>query len=419
MEKEKIIIVGAGIAGLVLAGELAGRFDITLLEARKTAGGRIQTIYSNDFPLPLEAGAEFIHGQLKYTMALLKEARIKYEATEGKMYRKQDGKWKEQDDMIEGWEELMKKMKKLEVDMTLHDFLKEYFDEEKYRELRRHATAFAEGYDVADTTKVSTKALYQEWSGAGEENFRIPAGYGALVSYLLQQNIGKGCRVIYGETVKQVRWKKNEVSVHTANSNQYTCNKLFITLPVSLLQDTSSPCSINFTPALHKHVKAASQIGFGTVIKIILLFKEPFWEKDSGFIFSDELIPTWWTQLPDTTPLLTGWAGGTQAATLANESKEGLLKMALGSLSNIFDIPIEQLERKLQSSYVANWQKNEWAAGAYSFATPQTKAARKLLNEPVDDSIYFCGEGIYDGDAPGTVEASIAHAMEMAKKLKM
>jgi monoamine oxidase len=104
MEKEKIIIVGAGIAGLVLAGELAGRFDITLLEARKTAGGRIQTIYSNDFPLPLEAGAEFIHGQLKYTMALLKEAWIKYEATEGKMYRKQDGKWKEQDDMIEGWE---------------------------------------------------------------------------------------------------------------------------------------------------------------------------------------------------------------------------------------------------------------------------------------------------------------------------
>jgi monoamine oxidase len=310
-------------------------------------------------------------------------------------------------------------MKKLEVDMTLHDFLKEYFDEEKYRELRRHATAFAEGYDVADTTKVSTKALYQEWSGAGEENFRIPTGYGALVSYLLQQNIGKGCRVIYGETVKQVRWKKNEVSVHTANSNQYTCNKLFITLPVSLLQDTSAPCSINFTPALQKHVKAASQIGFGTVIKIILLFKEPFWEKDSGFIFSDELIPTWWTQLPDTTPLLTGWAGGTQAATLANESKEGLLKMALGSLSNIFDIPIEQLERKLQSSYVANWQKNEWAAGAYSFATPQTKAARKLLNEPVDDSIYFCGEGIYNGDAPGTVEASIAHAMEMAKKLKM
>jgi monoamine oxidase len=308
-------------------------------------------------------------------------------------------------------------MRKLEVDMVFHEFLQLYFPGEKYVELRRHATAFAEGFDVADTKKVSTKALYKEWSHAEEENFRIPAGYGALVNFLLLQDLKKGCRFIYDETVNKIQWKKNEVSIETAAGKKYEFNRVFITLPISILQGGSASCFINFSPVLPAQMQAAAQIGFGPVIKIVFLFKKPFWEKDSGFIFSEEIIPTWWTQMPNTAPILTGWAGGEQAAPLSNESEKSLLGKALVSLSNIFDIPVDELKNNLQSSHVANWQNNGCAAGAYSYAMPQTKAARKLLNEPVEDTIYFCGEGIYDGDAPGTVEASIAHAIETAAKL--
>ena len=334
------------------------------------------------------------------------------------MYRSEKGKWKEQEEMIEGWDELVKKMKTLDHDISFHDFMETYFAAEKHTALRRHAIDFAQGFDLADSKKASTLALYKEWSRATEENFRIPAGYGALVNFVLQQNIAAGCRVIYNEKVKQIHWKKNSVIIQTAANKKYTGTKVFITLPVSILQGKSPPCSITFAPALLQQMEAASQIGFGEVIKIILLFKEPFWKKDSGFIFSDEIIPTWWTQLPNKVPVLTGWAGGAKAATLSDKSKKTILQRALESLSNIYEIPLEELVTNLQSSSVANWQKNGSTAGAYSYATTQTKAARKLMNEPVEDTIYFCGEAIYDGEAPGTVEASIAHALQTAKKIQ-
>jgi monoamine oxidase len=165
-------------------------------------------------------------------------------------------------------------------------------------------------------------------------------------------------------------------------------------------------------------MQAASQIGFGAVVKIMLLFKVPFWKKDSGFILSEEVIPTWWTQLPNTSHILTGWAGGMPAASLSRESKSSILAKALFSLSNIFGIPVAALENNLESFFVANWQKSARAAGAYSYATPHTGAARNLLNKGVKETVYFCGEGIYGGDSPGTVEASIAHALETAGKIK-
>lgn len=40
----------------------AGR-NICILEARERIGGRIFTIHPPDLPLPIELGAEFVHGE--------------------------------------------------------------------------------------------------------------------------------------------------------------------------------------------------------------------------------------------------------------------------------------------------------------------------------------------------------------------
>jgi monoamine oxidase len=111
MGKETVIIVGAGAAGLMAAKELSNKYDVTILEASSRLGGRIWSKPAKDSST-IEAGAEFIHGHQKQTIQLLKEAGIEYVPVEGKMYRREKGSWKEQTEMVEGWDQLLKQMKK-------------------------------------------------------------------------------------------------------------------------------------------------------------------------------------------------------------------------------------------------------------------------------------------------------------------
>ncbi|HEU4782258.1 MAG TPA: FAD-dependent oxidoreductase, partial [Ktedonobacterales bacterium] len=59
-----VVIVGAGAAGLAAASALAraGR-TVALIEARDRIGGRVYTIRPTGATLPIELGADFIHGR--------------------------------------------------------------------------------------------------------------------------------------------------------------------------------------------------------------------------------------------------------------------------------------------------------------------------------------------------------------------
>src|SRR5258707_13317300 len=70
-----VIVVGAGAAGLAAAAELAqaGR-TVLVLEARERIGGRCWTRREPGLAVPIELGAEFIHGAAEVTHALLAKA---------------------------------------------------------------------------------------------------------------------------------------------------------------------------------------------------------------------------------------------------------------------------------------------------------------------------------------------------------
>jgi monoamine oxidase len=66
---------------------------------------------------------------------------------------------------------------------------------------------------------------------------------------------------------------------------------------------------------------------------------------------------------------------------------------------------------------VVKWQTNSFSLGAYSYSKLFTEAARKLLNQPVQDTIYFAGEALYEGEAGGTVEAALHSGYSVSKLL--
>ena len=75
--KYDVAVIGAGAAGLAAARDLAGAGKrVCIVEARQRAGGRIHTLHVPDLPLPLELGAEFIHGEAQDTFSIVEDAEV-------------------------------------------------------------------------------------------------------------------------------------------------------------------------------------------------------------------------------------------------------------------------------------------------------------------------------------------------------
>jgi monoamine oxidase len=404
-----ILIIGAGASGLLAARRLsAAGFSVTLLEAASSPGGRILTLSSPGFSTPIEGGAEFIHGDLPITLQLAKEAGIPLLPVNGQI----TGQVFSPD-----WDELMQKMGQIKEDMPFADFLANWFSEEKYAGLRDSTRRFAEGYDLADLHTVSTLALYKEWaSEEDEEEYRLEGGYRRLIDYLVGECGRNDCTLHLSSPVTLVRWQQGRVEVRTAGGQSFTADRLITTVSLGVLP------TLRFSPGIPEYIGAAGQIGFGSVIKILLEFKTPFWKgKKTGdqtlFLLSFEPVPTWWTQTPETHPLLTGWLAGKAMPTFRQLDQAGRIDSCLRSLAAIFSVSPDFLRQQLKASLILDWEQTPYIRGGYSFDTVATPVARALLSEPVAQTLYFAGEAIYEGSAPGTVEAAFSSGLAVAEKI--
>ncbi len=422
MAGENILVIGAGASGLMAARELAKAGKrVTILEAREKTGGRILDIHDKDFPIPVMLGAEFIHGNLGLTTSLLKEAGIAYYPIAGKSYNIQHGKLVPYNIYSNYWPDFMAKIQLAEEDISLSDFLAEHFSGEKYEGLRESVNAFVEGYDAADPDKVSVHSLRSEWEQDENQQYRIEGGYGKLISYLVQQCLKAGVSILTEKVVSHFNWSEGFVEAITSSGERFPASKAIITLPLGVLQIKDGSLGfVNFTPPLPIRMGAVRAMGYGSVIKVSLYFKTAFWEEeslDAGFIFSREIIPIWWTQLPDKVAVLTGWLAGPEAETHKKKSDEQIINMALLSVANIFNKNLKQVTADLIKGYALNWGSSPFSRGAYAYTTVAQPNAHNILGDPVENTLFFSGEATYDGPHGGTVEAALVSGKSVAEKV--
>jgi monoamine oxidase len=128
-------------------------------------------------------------------------------------------------------------------------------------------------------------------------------------------------------------------------------------------------------------------------------------------------IPTWWTQLPAESNLLTGWLGGPNATKKIFEPDSSLLQTALLSLSSIFRIPPAMLQEELTNYKIINWLNQPYIKGGYSYNTLHSEKAKEILSSPVNKTIYFAGEAISKSESQGTVESALQSGHDTAKML--
>lgn len=432
MPHADIIIIGGGAAGLMAARALgkAGK-KVILLEARNRLGGRIHTLEDGPFTIPTESGAEFIHGNLPVTIGLLKEAGITFHAIDGDLWRFAHGKWKQEDDYMEGGNLLSARLLEMNQDMTVAAFFEQYFAGEQYTDLKESVSGYIEGYDAGDINRASAFALRNEWSDdAFDAQYRVDGGYGQMIRFLEDSCKAAGSIIHLKAVVQHIHWKPGQVNVVTAGNESYTAQKVLITVPLGVLQAApGSEGAITFSPALPEKMAAIELLGFGAIIKILLQFNTAFWKEPAlhqriendiqhvGWIFSTAPVPTWWTQLPDDSALLTGWLGGPRAYRLQHSDEKIILDQALSTLALFFSMSSEELHDKLVASQIVNWPAQPFARGAYAYSTCDTPAAIKVMIQPVEKTLFFAGEALHDGPQMGTVEGALASGLQAAKEI--
>lgn len=432
MENTEILIIGAGAAGLMAAFTLAKAGKrVIILEARSRAGGRMHTLNNTLFFTHAELGAEFVHGNLPVTLKILKEARIGYYPAHGEMWHYDKGKFDKEYQQADHWGLLMKRLDQLKTDTSIASFLEQHFAGAKYEELRKSVAKYVSGYDTADPFKASAFALRREWQHEDEDaQYRVSGGYGEMIGYLTDECRSNGAELYLNKPVKAIHWEHGKAEAITADGSAYQADKVIIALPLGVMKaGRDEEGAVSFSPAIPKYTRAIQQMGFGAIIKVLLEFKEAFWEneetarlagnslKEMGFLLSDEAVPTWWTQFPERSALLTGWLGGPNAEKKKEVSNEELLQDGIQSLANIFKRSVDDLKADLIAWNVVNWTAEPYTRGSYAYDTIEAPAARVILNTPVNNTLYFAGEYLYDGPAMGTVEAALTSGLETGKHI--
>lgn len=420
-----VIIIGAGAAGLAAARELsAAQRKVIVLEARDRIGGRIHTHFDKWL---IELGAEFVHGKPPETFAISERAGLKLQSVPNHHWHFHDGVLTKSGEFWSKVEDVMEEMSSYDgPDQSFDAFLDQY----NRSDIRSIATLYVEGFHAAHADRISVDGLNKTNEAASEidddKQFRVENGYDRIAQALHDEAVDSGATFRLNTTVEEVNWKRNEVTVVTKTTQQFKARRLVVTLPLSLMQ------SVRFVPALTAKQNAADKLAMGEVIKVMLRFREPFWEelsvpgedgkaadlKDLTFVHAPaELLPTWWTQFPVQTPVLAGWAGGTRAEKLSVESDDSLLDHAFESLTHIFGVSKGVLEESLAEVYTHNWQRDPLAVGAYSYIPVGGVDAQAELARAVEETIFFAGEATNEVGHHGTVHGALASGIRAAKKI--
>jgi len=439
-DETDVLIIGAGAAGLAAARELSSaNFKVIVLEARDRIGGRIHTHLDSHLTAPVELGAEFVHGKAPETLNIVQHAGCKLIELPNTHWYFRNAVLSQSGEFWSKIETLNGEMEKYNGrDLSFEEFLDEYSRRHRVDDIRSMATLYVEGFHAAHADRISVLGLVKTNEAAAEiddeKQFRPAGGYLRIAQWLHDEAVANGARFRFETVVNDVSWSADAVTVTAKTGEQFKARRLIVTLPLGVLQRNE----VTFTPRLPAKEEAAAKLAVGQVVKVVLRFRDPFWEKlslptddgkraelkDFAFIHApDEMPPTWWTQLPVRAPLLVGWAGGTRAEKLLSETSlrdrsDALRDQSVQALSHIFAVPVRFIEETLLEFYTHDWATDPFSRGAYSYIPVGGLKAQAALAEPVENTIYFAGEAANKKGHHGTVHGALASGLRAAELIR-
>ena len=418
-KKPKVIIIGAGFAGLTAAYKLHQRkIDFVILEARNRIGGRIfsHTIDANE-KLVIELGGEWVGKSHKRMIELCDEfkltlfdnymnSRLIYK---GEYFDK--GQW----GFSAAWENKFEQMKadykkltdagakKLDkIDFWRHlvnngcdgkDLeLKELLDTTDFGESLRHVSAYA------------AIGEYAESNATNEMDLKITGGNDQL-AHALKNAIGAD-KIMLQHKVQKIE-QGAKVKVTCAAGQVFDGDFIICTVP------TFSAKKINWIPALPPDMRMAmDELQYARINKNAMLYSERFWKDESFDLVTDQPGHYFYhatKNQPSKKGVLISYAIGDKAPVIKAQTDAWKADMINMSLKTAFG-DTKQLLEKQQDYY---WGDDEYSKGAYAlYGVGQWFGILPVLQKSFMRT-HFAGEHLSDawqGFMEGAIDTGEAAA---------
>jgi len=178
--------------------------------------------------------------------------------------------------------------------------------------------------------------------------------------------------------------------------------------------------AIGFSPSLPILDDVRKRLAMGSVIRVVLLFRERWWTKrlrsvprnaslDAlSFLHADSGdVPVWWTLHPAHLAAIVGWCGGPSALRLVGRPADEIRDRAIASLAKNLGVSRRRVSSQLVESWTHDWQRDPYSRGAYSYALVGGAGAATDLARPVQQTLWLAGEAADAEGRNGTVHGAL------------
>ncbi|MGI4855658.1 MAG: flavin monoamine oxidase family protein [Janthinobacterium lividum] len=433
-EIRRIVVVGAGIAGLAAARRLLqeGR-DVLVLEARDRIGGRVWTDHFA-CGARVDLGASWIHGVEGNPVTMLRDrfglrtvpvaqGTLTYAADHATCYDRRmvridrDACRQRAADIADIQRRLAETARRADPMAAalpeVHRLLREAgHPAPRAARVLADLNRIAEDRDGANLDELALCAFLEndDYPGA-EESF--PLGYDQIA-----QRLAEGVDVRLHHRVCRIEINGGEVKGGgvrvTTDQGDFTADAVIVTLPLGVLKHGD----VVFDPPLPQAKRdAVRRLGMGVYDKLHLRFATAFWDQTP--LISVEGTPggRWanWFDLRGLTgaPVLSCLFGADVARMIESQADDVVLESALDVLRGLYGPSIPApLEYRL-----TRWGSDPFARGAYSFpARDALPTDLPTLGAPVGERLFFAGEATH-ADAYGTVHGAYLSGLAAAAQL--
>ncbi len=356
---KKVIIIGAGLAGLVAGYELkrAGH-EIVILEARDRIGGRVFTIRS---PFSeghfAEAGAARIPPNHDLTLGYAEHFNLPLDpfyARIGSYVRVNDGE---------------------KIIVSNSDFLSD-----------------------------------RPWPGSvlHKDYLKIRGGSDKLPQAFYQELKNQ---IQHSIPIVSIKQDAGGVVVRSADGNDFTGDRALCTVPVSVWH------RIVFEPGLSKEKEEARKGGFryAPSTRIFIQFKNRFWEKEglNGWGTTDWPEEIWqptWDRDGDL-GILMSYLRWNRAEELDSFSKKQRIESVLNRWEPIFSGVKDHFESGMSHA----WALERWSGGAWASPTVEQEAALGSHIGVTEGKVHFAGE--HASGFHGWMQGALSSGLRAAREI--